>query len=58
MVLKAAQATVGASGGTSNPVFNISVQGGGDPRETARLTGNAVEGVYRRQTRNLQTQVG
>ncbi len=58
MVLKAAQSTVGASGGTSNPVFNISVQGGGDPRETARLTGNAVEGVYRRQTRNLQTQVG
>lgn len=58
MVLKAAQSTVGASGGTSNPVFNINVQGGGDPRETARLTGNAVEGVYRRQTRNLQTQVG
>lgn len=58
MVLKAAQSTVGASGGASNPVFNINVQGGGDPRETARLTGNAVEGVYRRQTRNLQTQVG
>ncbi|MBI6182677.1 lytic transglycosylase domain-containing protein [Serratia proteamaculans] len=58
MVLKAAQSTVGASGGANNPVFNINVQGGGDPRETARLTGNAVEGVYRRQTRNLQTQVG
>lgn len=58
MVLKAAQSTVGVAGGASNPVFNISVQGGGDPRETARLTGNAVEGVYRRQTRNLQTQVG
>lgn len=57
MVLKAAQSTVGASGGANNPVFNINVQGGGDPRETARLTGNAVEGVYRRQTRNLQTQV-
>jgi hypothetical protein len=58
MVLKAAQSTVGASGGANNPVFNINVQGGGDPRETARLTGDAVEGVYRRQTRNLQTQVG
>ncbi|CAI0818517.1 lytic transglycosylase [Serratia proteamaculans] len=58
MVLKAAQSTVGAASSASNPVFNISVQGGGDPRETARLTGNAVEGVYRRQTRNLQTQVG
>jgi hypothetical protein len=58
MVLKAAQSTVGAAGSANNPVFNINVQGGGDPRETARLTGNAVEGVYRRQTRNLQTQVG
>lgn len=58
MVLKAAQSTVGAGGGTNNPVFNIKVQGGGDPRETARLTGNAVEGVYRRQIRNMQSQVG
>ncbi|MFV8849590.1 transglycosylase SLT domain-containing protein [Serratia fonticola] len=46
----------GANSGATT--FNINVQGGGDPRETARLTGNAVEGVYRRQTRNLQTQVG
>ncbi|HEJ7993751.1 TPA: lytic transglycosylase [Serratia liquefaciens] len=58
MVLKAAQSTVGSGGGTNNPVFNIKVQGGGDPRETARLTGNAVEGVYRRQIRNMQSQVG
>lgn len=58
MVLKAAQSTVGAGGGSNNPVFNIKVQGGGDPRETARLTGNAVEGVYRRQIRNMQSQVG
>ncbi|MBN5402778.1 lytic transglycosylase [Serratia marcescens] len=57
MVLKAAQSAVGA-GGSNNSVFNINVQGGGDPRETARLTGDAVEGVYRRQTRNMQTQVG
>ncbi|HGM4764582.1 TPA: lytic transglycosylase [Serratia marcescens] len=57
MVLKAAQSAVGA-GGSNSPVFNINVQGGGDPRETARLTGDAVEGVYRRQTRNMQTQVG
>lgn len=46
----------GANSGATT--FNINVQGGGDPRETARLTGNAVEGAYRRQTRNLQTQVG
>ncbi|CAI1547958.1 Uncharacterised protein [Serratia liquefaciens] len=58
MVLKAAQSTVGAGGGSNNPVFNIKVQGAGDPRETARLTGNAVEGVYRRQIRNMQSQVG
>ncbi|MFV9038960.1 lytic transglycosylase [Serratia fonticola] len=61
MVLKAAQSTVGSGAhqaSSSNPVFNINVTGGGDPRETARLTGGAVEGVYRRQTRNLQTQVG
>lgn len=57
MVLKAAQSAVGA-GGSNSSVFNINVQGGGDPRETARLTGDAVEGVYRRQTRNMQTQVG
>lgn len=57
MVLKAAQSVVGA-GGSNGSVFNINVQGGGDPRETARLTGDAVEGVYRRQTRNMQTQVG
>ncbi|MGP8335967.1 lytic transglycosylase [Serratia sp. CY43514] len=57
MVLKAAQSAVGA-GGLNSSVFNINVQGGGDPRETARLTGDAVEGVYRRQTRNMQTQVG
>ncbi|EMB2734833.1 lytic transglycosylase [Serratia marcescens] len=57
MVLKAAQSAVGA-GGSNGSVFNINVQGGGDPRETARLTGDAVEGVYRRQTRNMQTQVG
>lgn len=56
MVLKAAQSAVGA-GGSNSSVFNINVQGGGDPRETARLTGDAVEGVYRRQTRNMQTQV-
>lgn len=48
----------GASGNQGAAIFNINVQGGGDPRETARLTGNAVEGVYRRQTRNLQSQVG
>ncbi|CAI1594028.1 lytic transglycosylase [Serratia fonticola] len=61
MVLKAAQSTVGANGSQANGVnstFNINVTGGGDPRETARLTGNTVEGVFRRQTRNLQTQVG
>lgn len=58
MVLKAAQSAVGAGGGSNSSVFNINVQGGGDPRETARLTGDAVEGVYRRQTRNMQTQVG
>ncbi|MBN5450657.1 MAG: lytic transglycosylase [Serratia marcescens] len=57
MVLKAAQSAVGA-GGSNSSVFNINVQGSGDPRETARLTGDAVEGVYRRQTRNMQTQVG
>ncbi|EMJ7589438.1 lytic transglycosylase [Serratia marcescens] len=57
MVLKAAQSAVGV-GGSNSSVFNINVQGGGDPRETARLTGDAVEGVYRRQTRNMQTQVG
>ncbi|BEL79900.1 hypothetical protein SM12BL3_12070 [Serratia marcescens] len=57
MVLKAAQSAVGA-GGSNSSVFNINVQGGGDPHETARLTGDAVEGVYRRQTRNMQTQVG
>ncbi|EMH1202262.1 lytic transglycosylase [Serratia marcescens] len=57
MVLKAAQSAVGA-GGSNSSVFNINVQGGGDPRETARLTCDAVEGVYRRQTRNIQTQVG
>lgn len=57
MVLKAAQSAVGA-GGSNSSVFNINVQGGGDPRETARLTGDAVEGVYRRQTRNMQPQVG
>ncbi|MDX7085938.1 lytic transglycosylase [Serratia marcescens] len=57
MVLKAAHSAVGA-GGSNSSVFNINVQGGGDPRETARLTGDAVEGVYRRQTRNMQTQVG
>lgn len=57
MVLKAAQSAVGA-GGSNSSVFNINVQGGGDPRETARLTGDAVEGVYRRQIRNMQTQVG
>ncbi|HGE8301172.1 TPA: lytic transglycosylase [Serratia marcescens] len=58
MVLKAAQLAVGGAGGSNSSVFNINVQGGGDPRETARLTGDAVEGVYRRQTRNMQTQVG
>ncbi|WP_440487518.1 lytic transglycosylase [Serratia ureilytica] len=58
MVLKAAQSAVGGAGGSNSSVFNINVQGGGDPRETARLTGDAVEGVYRRQTRNMQTQVG
>ncbi|UAN57991.1 lytic transglycosylase [Serratia sp. JSRIV004] len=61
MVLKAAQATVtpGVSQTTNNPaVYNINVQGGGNPQETARMTGDAVEGVHRRQTRNLQTQVG
>lgn len=61
MVLKAAQSTVGLGAhqaSSGNPVFNINVDGAGDPRETARLTGNAVEGVYRRQTRNLQSQVG
>lgn len=47
-----------AGGGQGATTFNINVQGGGDPRETARLTGDAVEGVYRRQTRNMQTQVG
>ncbi len=48
----------GAGANSGSTTFNINVQGGGDPRETARLTGNAVEGAYRRQTRNLQTQVG
>lgn len=61
MVLKAAESSLTTNDNrtnSSNPIFQISVQGGGDPRETARLTGDAVEGVYRRQTRNLQTQVG
>lgn len=62
MVLKAAELTTNnthtSNASNNNPVFNIHVQGGGDPRETANLTGNAVEGVYRRQTRNLQSQVG
>lgn len=64
MVLKAAQSTLTTNDNrtsntsSNNPVYNITVQGGGDPHETARLTGDAVEGVYRRQTRNMQTQVG
>lgn len=61
MVLKAAQATVApgvSQTSNNNPVFNINVSGGDSPRETASLTRDAVEGVYRRQTRNLQTQVG
>lgn len=64
MVLKAAQSTLTTNDNrtsntsSNNPVYNITVHGGGDPHETARLAGDAVEGVYRRQTRNMQTQVG